>query len=363
MIYERHDCRMCGGDLRMMLELTPTPLANSFPDKPYMGEKIPLEVMQCLECDHVQLHHVASAEDLYIEYKYATPTAVRPHLESYAKTLRGMYPKAKTALEIGCNNGLFLDVLKEQGFEVLGMDPSASGENTIRGFFGADTAPSTKFDLILANNVFAHIDNLHGAFQGIDKCLSPDGVVVFEVQYLPDMVRAGTFDMIYHEHHDYHTLKPWERFLKRHGLVISWFEFIPAHGGSVRVFCKRPGIGLQLPNEPIDWRAFEKRIEEMKRITQLRLDGRQLKMFGAPAKATTLIHHFGIQGNIFCALDSTPQKQGRYIPGTGIQILQEKDLTREMFLASWNFADVVRKKYPDTRFIVPGEQMPLLEAA
>lgn len=362
MIRVRHDCRMCGGDLRMMLELAPTPLANSFPDKPYMGELIPLEVMQCLECDHVQLHHVPDASSLYSEYKYSTPKEVGPHLASYARTLREMYPHAKSVLEIGCNNGLFLDVLKEKGYDVLGFDPAANRPDSIRALFNENTAPAYPFDLIAANNVFAHIDDLHSVFRGIDKCLSPDGHLVFEVQHLPDMVAAGTFDMIYHEHHDYHTIKPWEKFLKKYGMVICNWEMLPVHGGSIRVHCKRPGMGLVLPSYQIDWRSFEKRIDRMKQITVEALKGSQVRMFGAPAKATTLIHHFGIQANIVSAVDSTPQKHGRYIPGTNIKILPEENLSRGvMLLASWNYADVIRNKHPQVHFIVPGEKY--LEAA
>src|ERR1041385_7487168 len=115
-------CRLCYGPTRVMLSLTPTPIANSFPDHPDQdAERFPLDVAQCILCDHVQLNEYQPVD--WVDYRYATPEAVRPHLEEAAHVLRRTFPQAKTVLEIGCNNGLYLDVLRKAGFSAVGVDP------------------------------------------------------------------------------------------------------------------------------------------------------------------------------------------------------------------------------------------------
>lgn len=360
----RTTCRLCDGSLRRVLELSPTPVANSFPDKPYMGEKYPLNLMQCVSCSHVQGGYVVPPSELYGDhYKYATPQAMQPHWREYAGRLRRRYPSAKRILEIGCNSGGMLSEIRARFNAGVGIDPSYEGEHIIKGFFSLDKAKELKqqlgrFDLIVANNVFAHIDNLQDTFKGVEWLLEKTGSLVFEVQYLQDLVRNCAFDTIYHEHHDYHQIGPLQKFVRRFGLEIKRVEKYPVHGGSIRVHAKRAPQSPRVFQESVNWDAFACAIESMKEGTREALAGDRFKMFGAPAKATTLIHHFGIASNISYAVDSTPQKQGRYIAGTEIKILPESVLeesksTSEMFLAAWNYKEVIQKKYPGIRFITP----------
>lgn len=359
----RHDCRLCHGELERVLELTPTPLANSYPANPYEGEKHPLNLVECVSCGHVQGEYVPSKEELYGAYKYVTPPAMQKHWQVYAAKLKRRYPSAQRVLEIGCNKGGMTEELKKRFSYVLGVDPAAEGEYILKDYFSLETAKklreqSGKFDLIVANNVFAHIDDLEDVFKGIDWLLGKHGALVFEVQYLPDLVANCAFDTIYHEHHDYHTLGPLQKFMRRFNLEMKGAKRFPVHGGSIRVHAKRAARSERVFIEPINWKLFAARIEDLKQGTHEALHGKEVKMFGAPAKATTLIHHFGIQPNIIYAVDSTPQKQGRFIPGTNIKIFPEKILeetqgTPEMFLAAWNYRDFVQAKYPKTRFIVP----------
>lgn len=348
----------------MVLELTPTPLANSFPETPYTGEKIPLQVMECPECHHVQLKHVADAEVLFSDYKYSTPEAFRPHLEECARKLKVKYPDADKVLEIGSNNGMFVDILRGHFRAVIGVDP-ASPDPRYQRLFTPTLAQELKdegweFDLIVANNVFAHIDNLHEVFDGIEQILSEQGAVVFEVQYLPAMLAAGTFDMIYHEHHDYHTLRPFNTFLRLHKMEVTDFEMIPTHGGSVRVTARRWGTGYRLsspqyPQEFLDWPNFAAKIEAAKQRTlrELAKVGGKIVAFGATAKACTLIHHFGIADRIAYCYDETPQKKGRYIPGTDIEITDRMGNPEALLLTAWNYEDVARKRWPHLHIINP----------
>ncbi len=350
------NCRLCGGTGRVMLSLTMTPIANSFPQYPDRdAERYPLDLMQCHTCDHVQL-----AEYQYVDwkdYRYATPVANRPHLAKAAAVLRRTYPTFKTALEIGCNNGLFLEELRKVGLEAIGVDPCT--DVGIKKHFSLVLARTIEpVDLIVANNVLAHVDDLHNVFSGIDHLLKDDGALVFEVQYFPELVKAGAFDMIYHEHRDYHTMRPLVSFLKRYGLIITCCESLPTHGGSMRITCERPGVrNWHFTDEEIDWRAFKGRIAEEKAslLAQIADCDGPIVAFGATAKACTLIHHFGLADLIDFAVDSTPAKQGRYIPGTAIEIVSPDIANRNLtfLLTAWNFEKEIRAQYPNNHFIVP----------
>lgn len=354
-------CRMCYGLGRVMLSLTPTPIANSFPDHPDQdAERYPLELFQCHACGHVQLAEFKPVD--WVDYRYATPEAVRPHLEEAARSLRKIYPEATTVLEIGCNNGLYLDVLRKTGFSAIGVDPCT--DVGIKQPFSRALAQTLEpVDLIVANNVLAHVDDLHDVFNGIDHLLKEDGALVFEVQHLPDLVYGGMFDMIYHEHRDYHTIGPWPQFLKRFGLVVRDFQFLDIQGGSIRIICERPGIGITVWSELINWRDFKARIADAKAslLAQIAEVNGPIVAFGATAKACTLIHHFGLGELIDFCIDSTPAKHWRYIPGTKIQILPTDtpfapDGT--ILLTAWNFEAEIRTQYPNHQFIVPFKEAP-----
>ena len=350
------NCRFCYGPLRTMLSLTPTPIANSFPDKPDQdAARFPLDLAQCIYCDHVQLAEFFPVN--WVDYRYATPEAVRPHLEDAAAVLRRTYPQAKTVLEIGCNNGLYLDVLRRAGFSAIGVDPCT--EVGIKKPFSYGLAQTLEpVDLIVANNVLAHVDDIWDVFRGIDHLLKDEGALVFEVQYFPDLVKAGAFDMIYHEHRDYHTMAPWVDFLKRFGLIIYRCESLGTHAGSMRVYCERPGMARwQFAYEGIDWRGFKARIADAKAsmLAQIAEADGPIVAFGATAKACTLIHHFGIADLIDECFDNTPAKQGRFIPGTKIQIYMPSGLDHNttILLTAWNFEKEIRALYPRHRFIIP----------
>ncbi len=359
-------CRLCGGKVGIKLSLNPTPIANSFPDTAYEGELYPLDLKQCDDCQHVQIGHVVPDSVLYgASYKYDTPAAQIPAMERQAIALRRKYPKARNVLEIGSNNGLFTDALLEAGFQqIVGVDPSGTHPLCWKMPFDTDCAAIVSrrvdgVDLIVANNVLAHIDDLDEVFRGIDACLTENGALVFEVQALLDMAKHGLFDMIYHEHRDYHTLTPLVSFLARHHLAIKEVERIPAHGGSMRVHCGR-GKGISIIEPTVDWDAFKNKIAAAtyQCIVELNKAAGHVVAFGATAKACTLIHQMGIQDRIDYAADCTPQKVGKYIAGTGIRICSEADMAataghKTLLLTAWNYETIIRAKYPECDFIVP----------
>lgn len=355
MISKRLWCRLCGGRVEERFTLTPTPIANNYSKTPDTeAKRYPLDLAQCSSCGHVQLSHVV--EDLFHEYKYTTPRTVTASLESVAKILKERFPQAKAVLEIGSNNGTYLKVLRDHGFNATGIDPAATGPGNIKDYFTKEWARThgKQYDLILANNVFAHIDNLRDVFQGVEHLLT--GALVFEVQYFPSLVDAAAFDMCYHEHMSYHTIGPMAKFLKTLGLVMTKHEFIPAHGGSVRITAEKCGVEALYYEPQIDWYEFGRDVEQMRDRIAKSVRGRKVVLLGAAAKVTTLIHHCGIAGNILFACDDGPEKQGLYIPGTDIEIRPTSELGKHpALLGAWNFAEVWRKRFPNNEFINPYE--------
>lgn len=345
---ERFTCRLCDGSLTKVFELKPSPIANSYPDKPDKDAKrYPLELMQC-GCGHVQQRYVL--DDLFVDYKYQTPQTVATYLKPMAERIAKDYPGAKV-LEIGCNNGVFLDCLAEAGLDAIGVDPATEHPRGVKAYFGWEAAGRfDPVDVIVANNVFAHIDDLQGVFQGVNRLLKTDGALIFEVQYLVDLVSAGAFDMIYHEHLDYHTLKPLQQFLRRYGLVMTEWEHIPTHGGSIRVTAKRFGEECAIPHEVLDWDGMREKMEFAG--IKVRCEDR-LVAFGAAAKATTLINELGIADQIAYVVDDTPQKQGRYIPGTDIPIKPVSEVgDGPVLLCAWNYEKEISQRIPN-RLINP----------
>ena len=352
---ERYECRLCDGELKPVFALKPSPIANSFPALPDSGApRYPLELVECVECGHVQQRYVA--EGLYEDYKYQTPQTVERYLAPEARAIADRHPSARV-LEIGCNNGVFLDLLIAEGLEVLGVDPAATHPRALPTHFSWQLALELgEFDVIVANNVLAHIDDLDSVFHGIRKCLRPDGELIFEVQYLVDLVKSGKFDMIYHEHMDYHHLRPLQGYLRRFGLVMTKWEHIPQHGGSIRVYASKVGVECELPEEQIDWDAFRAKVEAARiRLGAILRSHGQVVAFGAPAKAATIIGEFGLEPYISYVVDDTPLKQGRYIPGTNLKILPTSEVgDGPVLLLAWNFADEISRKIPN-KLILPYE--------
>jgi SAM-dependent methyltransferase len=333
-----------------MLSLTPTPIANSFPAHPDKdAERFPLDIAECIDCGHVQQDYQATID--WVDYRYKTPDANRQHLAEAANDLKQRYPWAKKVLEIGSNNGLYLEELRKVGFDAVGVDPNAKSDISAP-FSSALAYTLGQVDIIVANNVLAHVDDLWDVFRGIDRMLGMDGVLVFEVQDLESMRDGGMFDMMYHEHRDYHDRFTIRKFMKRWGLWVKDEEILGTHGGSRRYYCERP----------LHWTNFARKIKQAKTALQSQLidvDG-PIACFGATAKACTLIHHFGLADLIAYCVDDTPEKQGRYIPGTDIQIFPTSHLVEvppaAVVMTAWNFKDVLLAKYPQLHWVIPFEE-------
>lgn len=400
----RTTCRLCGGSrLSLVLELAPTPPANAFvpaAEKDGTQETFPLDVFFCEDCAHVQLLDVVDPRVLFENYVYVSgtsPVFVR-HFAAYADDVIARFapPAGGLILDIGSNDGTLLRQFKDRGFRVLGVDPAKdiarqateSGVETFAGFFTADLAGSIRADrgpaaVITANNVFAHADDLAGIVRGIRGLLAEDGVFVFEVSYLVDVYEKTLFDTIYHEHVAYHSVKPLVHFLAENGLELIQALRVDSHGGSLRGVAQLAGGPRSVDASVADLIALEEglglhRAETLKGfgakidrvrdelnglLKRLKAEGKSVAAFGAPAKATTLMYHFGIGPEIIdFIVDDSPLKQGLFSPGMHIPVLPSQAIYDRkpdyVVILAWNFAAPIMDKHAayrqgGGRFIVP----------
>ena len=402
----RPDCRLCGSrSLQLIMSLGKTPLANEFIGEAHRGtpqEQFPLDVHLCVGCGHVQLLDIVDPDLLFRNYVYVSSTSpvFVDHFRRYAEAMlrmTGLGPGARV-VEIGSNDGALLRFFNEAGLRVLGIDPARriaedatrNGIETLPEFFDLALAARLRregghADLIAANNVFAHADGLHGITDGVAHLLGPDGLFVFEVSYLLDVFEKTLFDTIYHEHLSYHTVKPLVGLFERHGMELIDAIRVDSHGGSLRAIAKRkggrfpvqPGVARLIQEEarlglhgPEAYRGFFAKIQERKAelsrlLGQAKRAGRRIAGFGAPAKATTLMYHFGLgPETLDYLIDDSPLKQGLYSPGHHIPVVPSSALydperrPDDALILAWNFAEPIMKKHQafrdgGGRFIVP----------
>jgi len=346
----------------------------------------PLEVHFCEDCHHAQLLDIISPEELFGEYVYASGTSAvfREHFARYAGVVAVRHPLTSQDLvvDIGSNDGTLLRCFKSMHCRVLGVDPAREiskratldGIETIHGFFIPEMSREIRkahgpAKLVTANNVFAHIDDLRGVLEGVRGLLTPDGVFVFEVSYLVDVLEKTLFDTIYHEHLSYHTVGPLARFFDANGMELIAADRVDSHGGSLRGFVQLKGgpnvvaasVNARLAeeeamglNKPEALTQFSSQISDvsdsvMNLLTELKEQGARVAGYGAPAKATTLLYHFGIEPEALdYIVDDSPLKQGLLTPGLHIPVVPVTTLESEpvdcLVIFAWNFAESIMKK-------------------
>lgn len=402
----REHCRLCGGtDLVEVWSCGETPLANSYITAAEVAKRIPeafapLRVFSCRACHLVQLRDVVNPDALFRQYLYVSstsPSSVK-HFEDYAAHLRDRFHLTNTSLvvDVGSNDGVLLRPLQNAGIRVLGIDPAenlaaeatASGIPTLPRYFAPDVAMEVIQEhgtaaIISANNVFAHTDGIDTFLAAVKTLLAPDGVYVFEVQYLRDLVEKNLFDIVYHEHVNYYHLTPLVSYMARRGMDVFDVGRVPVHGGSIRVFVQRRG-GPQPRSENVArmieeearaglndlsvYQTFAKRITENGKklralLQEIHTSGKRVVGYGAPAKATTFMYAFGLTGeDLEYIVDDSPLKQGRLMPGTHVPIVPSEHFSTDnpdyCLILAWNFADQIQEKHrayttAGGQFIVP----------
>ena len=385
-------CVLCDHDrLDVVLPLKPSALAEAY----VPAEKLdipqpayPMDLYLCRGCGHVQLLDVIEPSHLFSHYSYvsASSPGLAAHFSSYADRVaeKLALPAKALVIDIGSNDGTLLRFFQKKGMRVLGVDPAqeiaarttAQGIETVAQFFQSSVARELaakygRAKLITANNVFAHSRALPDMADGIRDLLDKDGVFVFEVSYLPDMIANMVFDFVYHEHLCHHAVKSLDAFLRRHGLCLIDAERVLVKGGSLRGYAQRldgPRIVadsipklLQLETEmgidqPATFAEFARRIDSYKQATVAVLDkarasGVSVAGYGASATVTTLVHHFELAEKLDFLVDDNPMRHHTFSPGHHIPVLPSSALYEKrpglVLVAAWRFADSILQKHQE----------------
>jgi hypothetical protein len=383
----RKSCVLCGCvQLTEALKLPSTPLANEFVAQPTEQERFPLTLNLCDACGHLQLAEVVDPKRLFSRYVYVSgtsPAFVR-HFAEYARDVKERLAlgSKSVVVDVGSNDGTLLKQFRELGIEgLLGVEPAINiaAEAFARdgipfegAFLSRRTAGRVRerlgaADVVTANNVFAHADDLGEIAAAAQALLHPDGEFIFEVSYLRDVVEKQLFDTIYHEHLSYHAVKPLVPFLARHGLTLYDAERVPTHGGSIRCYASRAtrprtqALDMLISEESrlglFDLACYKKlgstvvaRGAELRAtLRQLAASGKRIVGYGAPAKLTTLMYAYGLeQSDILAIVDDAPLKQGLYTPGTNIPVRSPEWLRKSrpdvIVIFAWNFFDQIATK-------------------
>ncbi len=409
--FKRKTCRLCNSSaLESVLKFNSTPPANAFVTKNrlnFQQKTYPLEVFFCNDCKHVQLLDIVNPSILFKDYVYVSGTSpiFRNHFEDYTVSLINEFNPSPEELiiDIGSNDGTLLSCFKSRGFKILGIDPAKDiakeankkGLETINDFFDFELSNYIKVNfprasIITANNVFAHCDDLIGIVKGVKNLLSEDGIFIFEVSYLVDVLEKTLFDTIYHEHLSYHSVIPLIKFFGENGMELFKVERINTHGGSIRGYARKSSnysyehksikelIYLEekmATNKKQTLVNYSTKINDLKVklnqiLIKLKLEGKKIGAFGAPAKATTLMYQFGLDKSLIdFIVDDSPLKQGLFSPGLHIPVLSSNAIKSEkpdyLLLLAWNFADSIINKNKDYiesggHFIVPLPQITIV---
>lgn len=398
-------CRLCKSkNLKLVIDLGESPPPNTFLSKSELNNPepiFPLRVNFCQDCNQVQLSHIVSPELMYRNnYAYVSSTSkvMVEHFENYAKTTftNLQIESGDFVVEMGSNDGTLLKHFKNLGCRVLGVDPAKEiadkatndGVKTLPEFFNSKIAKEILIEygqvkIVSANNVFAHINDVHDVVDGVKKLLSDDGVFIVEFPYLIDLLDNNVFDQIYSEHLSYPAVVPFEKFFNSFGMEIFDCIRTPVQGGSIRLYVQKKGgkykkspsvnkfKNLELKNGLSDQKTyliFAKKLKNTKKelislLTKIKKENKQIIGYGAPGRSTTLLNYFGINTNFLnYIVDDNPLKIGLYTPGTHIPILEVSEIQKSnpnyILILSWNYSKPIMEKlysYKNSggNFIIP----------
>jgi SAM-dependent methyltransferase len=389
-----------------------TPISNAFlkaDELNRMEPFYPLHAYVCGTCFLVQLEEFESPQKIFGDnYAYFSSYSDSwlDHARRYTDQMIGRFsygPKSQV-IEIASNDGYLLQYFKQKGVPVLGIEPAknvaeaaiAKGIPTLTRFFGVKTArelvaQGTRADLLLGNNVLAHVPDLNDFVAGMKVILKPDGVITMEFPHLQHLIEENQFDTIYHEHFSYLSFLVAQRVFERHGLQLFDVEEIPTHGGSLRIFGRHAGQGSE-PGERVKelvarerrlkfedletYRKFSGRVQETKRqllefLISVKRAGKRVVGYGAPAKGNTLLNYCGIRSDFLeFTVDRSPHKQGKFLPGTHVPIYAPERIDEVkpdyVLILPWNIKEEIMKQMAHIRswggkFVVPIPKVEVLD--
>ncbi len=354
-------CRFCDAELNnTFVDLGMSPLANSYvkPENLNKGEKYyPLHTYVCSNCLLVQLEEFESPEGIFSDYAYFSSysTSWLDHCQQYVQKVTSRFEinKDSQVVEIASNDGYLLQYFVQKDIPVLGIEPAKNvaveaekkGIKTITEFFGtglAEKLVSKKMqaDLLIANNVIAHVPNINDFVKGMKKLLKPNGIITLEFPHLLNLINKNQFDTIYHEHFSYISIIALKAIFEKNGLDIFDIEKLSTHGGSLRVYAKHIDNKAIEELSSVDdtlyeekaygldkietYVKFNEKVKEIKRnvlnyLINLKKHNKIIVGYGAPAKGNTLLNYCGAGVDfIDYTVDLSPHKQGLYLPGTHI---------------------------------------------
>ncbi len=381
-------CRICGAALtRTLVDLGATPLANAFVTQAQaalgLDRAWSLRLRVCEVCLLAQLDTVVPPDGIFSDYVYLSSVSSSwvEHARRYARTVIrrfGLHAES-LVVEIASNDGYLLQHFVGEGIPVLGVEPAANiaavararGVPTEVAFFGTATARGmagrgVRADLLVANNVLAHVPDITGFVGGMARVLAANGVATVEFPHLLRLIEDVQFDTIYHEHYSYLTLLVLERLLRAVGLRAFDVEELPTHGGSLRVyichagaaFAEQPGLAQVRAGEraarldtPEGYAGFAPRVRQVQRafrafLAAERRAGRRVAGYGAAAKGSTLLNTCGVtEADMPFVVDNNPAKQFKLVPGCHIPVLPPDTLLREkpdnIVILPWNLAEEI----------------------
>lgn len=397
-------CRVCKNkNLSQVLSFGPTPLANAFLSYKEIDSPeyyYPLDVYFCENCSFLQLGHVISPIVLFGNYVYVSSTSpvFVNHFKKFADEVfpRFLLNKKSLVIDIGSNDGILLKPFKSLGTRVLGIEPAShiakiaekEGIETVSEFFSVKLARKIvkntgRARVVTATNVFAHIDDLDEVINGVKILLEDDGVFIIEAPYLIDFLEKKYFDLVYHEHLSYWSIKSLGKLFNRLDMTVFDVQKVDVHGGSIRVFIKKDKSFHKVRKSVKTFLSLEKkakldkkqtylsfadlilenRVKLMDLLTKLKLKNKKIVGYGAPAKGNTLLNYFKIGTDMLdYIVDDSPFKQGLYTPGTHIPVVSAQKLKEDkpdyILILAWNFAKPIMDKYfwfekEGGRFIIP----------
>jgi SAM-dependent methyltransferase len=398
--YKPRHCLLCGSrSLMLVLPLARSAVGNDYLREQRPQEEFALSLHLCSACGNVQIEDVVNPDLLFRQYTYSTTSSLGlvEHFRKYAADCVATHRLTPGALvvDIGSNDGSLLRAFQEQGYRAVGVDPaneiaeraSAAGVPTIPEYFSPEVSARIRDEhapaaLVTANNVFAHSDRLPEMADAIRELLAVDGLFVFEVSYLLDIVHKMLFDTVYHEHLCYHSVRSLAAFFPRHGLELVDIQRIPTKGGSLRGTVQRAGgprvvssnvrrllewEELIRLHSPDTFRALRERIDAAKEqftavLDRCRAAGKVVAGYGASPTVTTLINEFDLANRLDFLVDDNPVKQHTRVPGHHLPVypseaIYDRDVDAIAILA-WSYAMPIvnrhgRFKESGGRFIVP----------
>jgi SAM-dependent methyltransferase len=389
----KNNCRFCHNPLQhTFIDLGKSPIANDYLTSEQLNQKekfYPLHTYVCEECLLVQLEEFESPDHIFGDGDYAYFSSYSESWLAHAKAYTDLmvekfgFNNHSQVIEIASNDGYLLQYFQEKGIPVLGIEPAANtaevaiakGIPSLTKFFGIQTArelvaANQQADLLLGNNVLAHVPNINDFVAGMKIVLKPNGILTMEFPHLLQLIEHNQFDTIYHEHFSYLSFLSVEQIFAAHNLTLFDVEELPTHGGSLRIYGKHDHAAFPIISERVTqlkakeisaglnrletYIFFEEKVKDtksklLKFLLTAKAEGKSIVGYGAPAKGNTLLNYCGVDKDLIdYTVDRNPHKQGLFLPGTHIPILHPEKIRETkpdyLLILPWNLKDEVMQQ-------------------